>query len=267
MLLSVVGRALVSQAMLRHAPLMRLVRVAMRCTATVSATSVPSRLVALSSVLVDVVLLDTILVHGQSIALEALHLVPILVIVLVGARQVLLLAIILTTHHLIWCSVAPRLLLMCWCKRLHEGGQRSRHVRSNLMSSVAQEFLLGRDLREGIDVLIVMVRRRLILLRSIRLRLLRWLLLLLLHLVRHLLLNVRRLLLLVEWLLLLLHAVLRLLLWFGLLLLAASLLAFLRLLLLLLGLHLHGGGLRLRLLLASALLFALLLLLPLLGGL
>ena len=258
MLLPVVGRALVSQAMLRHTPLMRLVRIAMCSTPSVSSASVPSRLVVLSSVLIDVVLLDAILVHGQSIALKALHLVPILVIVFIGAQVLLIAILFLTTHHLIWCSgVAPR---------LHGERRSGRHVRASNLSSMTQEFLLTRHLREGIDVLIVMVwLRRLILLplRSIWLRLL-----LLLHLVWHLLLNVW---LLVAWLLLLLlllHAILRLL-WFGLLLLSTALLAFALRLLLLLGLHLHGGGLLglLRLLLlASALLFALLFLLPLLGG-
>ena len=261
MLLPVVGRALVSQAMLRHTPLMRLVRIAMCSTPSVSSASVPSRLVVLSSVLIDVVLLDAILVHGQSIALKALHLVPILVIVFIGAQVLLIAILFLTTHHLIWCSgVAPR---------LHGERRSGRHVRASNLSSMTQEFLLTRHLREGIDVLIVMVwLRRLILLplRSIWLRLL-----LLLHLVWHLLLNVW---LLVAWLLLLLllllllHAILRLL-WFGLLLLSTALLAFALRLLLLLGLHLHGGGLLglLRLLLlASALLFALLFLLPLLGS-
>ena len=257
MLLPVVGRALVSQAMLRHTPLMRLVRIAMCSTPSVSAASVPSRLVVLSSVLIDVVLLDAILVHGQSIALKALHFVPILVIVFIGAQVLLIAILFLSTHHLIWCSgEAPR---------LHGERRSGRHVRASNLSSMTQEFLLSHHLREGIDVLIVMVwLRRLILLplRSI------WLRLLLLHLVWHLLLNVW---LLVAWLLLLLlllHAILRLL-WFGLLLLSTALLAFALRLLLLLGLHLHGGGLLglLRLLLlVSALLFALLFLLPLLGG-
>ena len=101
-LLTVVGRALVSQAVLRHTPLVRLVWIAMSSApsmSTAAIATVPSCLEVLPSVLVDVILHDTILVHGQSIALKALSFVPILVIIVIIWTKFFI--VVFVTHHLI----------------------------------------------------------------------------------------------------------------------------------------------------------------------
>ena len=86
-LLTIVSRTLITQAMLSYTPRMRLVRVTVHATASVSTvTSMAVGLVharVMPCISIDVILQDAILVHSQAIAFESLLLVPILIVVVI----------------------------------------------------------------------------------------------------------------------------------------------------------------------------------------
>ena len=68
-LLTIVGRALVGEAVLSCAPWMCLVRVAMCALsgATVATTSVAALATMISRIVLDVILWNTVLIHGHAI--------------------------------------------------------------------------------------------------------------------------------------------------------------------------------------------------------
>ena len=118
MLLTVVSRALISQTVLCNASFMRLVRVAVGCSAATSPTAATMTMRS-SRVMPSQVLLDAILLlHGQSITFKSMRcLMSILIVVVIEFIIVLIFLIVAVGISLLSHRFLPLLLLLQGSKR------------------------------------------------------------------------------------------------------------------------------------------------------
>ena len=104
MLLTVVSRALVTQAVLCDTPLMSLVWVAVGRAAAMSSTAA-ARLVRAARVMPHIAIDAILLLHGNTITFISLPLVPIIVIVVIIELVIIIILPVVRRSGLAHCSL------------------------------------------------------------------------------------------------------------------------------------------------------------------